>query len=93
MSIDGTLSFQADSHGSTFKRSGRGWCAPPPPPALANRMLVEKRLLDEMTIDGSPFFKACSHGSRRMIGFLEKLDEGKKCPLTARCPFKQIRII
>ena len=31
-------------------------------------------------------------GTGRMIGVLESLHEGKKCPLMARCPFEQIHM-
>ena len=73
---------------------------------FSNRMLIE-RLPAGMSIDGTPFFEAGSHALKerrggtllpickhhaRMIGFSETLHEGKECPLTARRPFKQIRI-
>ena len=60
---------------------GVGGGAAPPPPPFANRMLTE-RLLDGMSIDGTPFVEAGWHGLKG----LEKLDEGKTCPYTACCP-------
>ena len=58
MSVDGTLPFQANSHGLSLERAGRVGRSCP---AFANRMLVERKL-EGMSIDGVPVFEAASHG-------------------------------
>ena len=58
MSVDGTLPFQANSHGLKCSKSREGWAQPP---AFASRMLVG-RLLEGMSSYGAPFLEAASHG-------------------------------
>ena len=94
MSVDGTLSFLANSHGLNFTKGGEGCEAQPP--AFANRLLVEK-LLEGISIDGVPFFEAASHGLwGRRPPDLETECSWKgcctECPLMARNSLKQVRM-